>query len=335
MRFGNLSKLLLALAVAAFATPAAADVFFSQLGTLNAPANPATNVILVTGSGGATYSNVVGSPGLGSTVFAVGAAPIVNANTTSGLSLQAGFWTATGGSVGVAVFAVQGTVTSISGNNATVTFNAGQINVYAVPGSGAGTFNFKDPGTWGTGGPSLAQWTLATPAAITKGNTSADSASFAAAQVNVISGAIAANQLLSGPGLWDKPASNTLLVASTFDPFGIGSVVKEQLETRVNETIQANYGSAGSIPLANLIALLNGILANAGLSNTGFDDFDPNNIASTLDFFATLQFEAVPGVQFFIIPEPASLLLWGSLGVGALAMGRVRRRRTKTDAPAA
>ncbi len=327
MRYGNLTKLLLALAVAAFATPAWADVFFSQLGTLSAPANPATGVVRIDFAGGATYSNVVGSPGLGSTVFAVGAAPIVTATTTSGLSLQAGFWTAAGGPVGVAVFAVQGTITSLSGNNATVQFSAGQIDVYAVPATGVGTFNFKDPGTWGTGGPSLAQWTLATPADITQGNPSADNANFTASQVNVISGAIAANQLLSGPGLWDKPASNTLLVAATFDPFGIGAVLKEQLETRVNETIQASYGASGSIPLSDLIAALNAILANAGLSGTGFNDYDPNNIASTFDFFATLQGEAVPGVQFFIVPEPASALIWGSLGVGALVLGRLRRRK--------
>lgn len=333
MRFGNLSKLLLGLGVAAFAVPARADVFFSQLGTLNPPANPASNVIRVDFTSGATYSNVVGTPGVGSPVYAVGAAIIASATTTAGTTLQSGFWTAAGGNVGVAVFAVQGTITSVSVSSATLQFNAGQINVYAVPGSGSGTFNPLDPGTWGTSGPSLAQWTLATPADITQGNPNADSGSFAAAQVNVISGSIAANQLLSGTSLWDKPASNTLLVASTFDPFGIGSVLKEQLETRVNETIQSSYGGAGSIPVSSLIALLNAILANAGLSSNGFNDFDPNNLATTLDFFATLQGEAVPGVQFFIIPEPASALIWGSLGLGALALCRLRRRTSTALTP--
>jgi hypothetical protein len=327
MRFGNLSRLsLLLLAVLGVSAPATADTFFTQLGTLNPPANPASNVILVTGTGGATYSNVVGSPGLGASVFAVGAVPISSANLAFGppfTSGQFGSWTASGGDTGIAVFAVQGSITAISGNNATVTFTAGQIDVYAVNGA---SFNFKDPGTWGTSGTSLGQWTLATPANIVQGNPNADAASFASTQVNVISGAITAGQLLSGPTLWDKAASNTLLVASTFDPFGLASVAKEQLEVRINETIQANYGSSGAIPLATLISLLNSILNNAGLGNSGFNDFDPNNLASTLDFFATLQTEAVPGVQFFIIPEPASVLLWGSLGVGALVVGRLRRR---------
>ncbi|MCL6502549.1 MAG: hypothetical protein K6T86_07675 [Pirellulales bacterium] len=327
MRFGNLSRLsLLLLAVLGVSAPATADTFFTQLGTLNPPAAPASNVILVTGTGGATYSNVVGTPGVGASVFAVGAVPISSANLAFGppfTSLQAGFWTASGGNTGIAVFAVQGSITAISGNNATVAFTAGQIDVYAVNG---GNFNFKDPGTWGTSGTSLGQWTLATPANIVQGNANADSGTFASTQVNVISGAIAAGNLLSGPTLWDKAASNTLLVASTFDPFGLASVVKEQLEVRIKETIEANYGSSGSIPLANLVALLNSILSNAGLGNSGFSDFDPNNLATSFDFFATLQTEAAPGVQFFIIPEPASVLLWGSLGMGALVVGRHRRR---------
>lgn len=211
----------------------------------------------------------------------------------------------------------------MAGNVATMQFSAGQIDVYAFPDN---TFEAKDPGTWGTAGPSLAQWTLATPADILQGNPSADATTFAAAQVNVISGTIAALKSLSWPALWDKPPSNTLLVASTFDPLGSSAVSKQQLETRVHHTILESYGGGGSIPLPSLISALNAILANAGLSANGFNNYDPNNTASTLDFFATLTFSAVPGVQFVLIPEPGSLLLWGSLLVATLAYSRIRWR---------
>lgn len=91
MRLGNLGKPLLTLVLAALSTPAWAGPFFSQLGTLNPQANPAVDVISISGSvRGAAYYNVVGSPAVGATVFAVGAAQIDVASTTSVALFQPG-----------------------------------------------------------------------------------------------------------------------------------------------------------------------------------------------------------------------------------------------------
>lgn len=318
---------------------ASADPFFTQLGQVSGNPNPSVgpDVVYVTGSGGTGFSNFIQTGMVGpiatGNVVAVGAVSVDTAVTTGPNALLSGQFSG-GTQTAIAVFTVAGVAQVNTGNGAAVAnFTAGNVSVYLV---NNGTFAGNNPTTWGTGNAPIASWTLATPANITQGNAQADNTPFAAAQVNIISGTITAQSQLSGPLLFDKALGN-LLTATTFDPFGMGQIqTPEQLEVRLFETIRNGLNGGDASLTQAQRDVLNALAAafGAGLFNSPGFNAGPLS-GSGFDFVSTFLFEAVPGVQFRDIPkvpEPGSMLVWGSLmGVVALR-GAARRRKAKLAA---
>jgi len=330
-----LGALLVTLACAAGAQ---ADTFLTEQATVNqgiVPPGGGTNLpnvnqINLSGGGGIVLENNITSngPNVGDKFNLLAAGVIADFTRNPGGSFVADF--GGGNKQVVAVFAGQGTVTSLTGGTqSTASIDSGKLALFAID---KNTFDRLNASTWGTAGAAIATFNLTNPADITKGipnPNDPEAIFFAANQVNT--GAI---NLAAGQQIQDR-----LLFKDLIDPL----IVVQPPFTGQNEGLfgrfdQTALAFAGN-PFAGQENTLNGIFAK--VNGSGFfqttgtgtpTDFNPQQLGGTIpaDFITQLGGNFVPGIlQEGQIPEPASMLLWGAVAGGMGVYGGIRRYRGK------
>jgi len=330
-----LGALLVTLACAAGAQ---ADTFLTEQATVNqgiVPPGGGTNLpnvnqVNLSGGGGVVLENNISSntPMVGNKVNLLAANIITDFTRNPGGSFVADF--GGGNKQVVAVFAGQGTVTSLSGMNtqATLSIDSGKLALFAID---KNTFDRLNANTWGTAGTAIATFNLANPADITKGipnPNDPEALFFAASQVN--QGAI---NLTAGQQIQDR-----LLFKDLLDPLIVVQPPftgqNEGLFGLFNQTALAFTGN----PFAGQEGTLNAISTGLGqgpFQTTGTGnptDFNPQQLGGTIpaDFITQLGGSLVPGIlQEGQIPEPASMLLWGAVAGGMGIYGGIRRYRAR------
>jgi hypothetical protein len=325
-------------------TMARADYFTTNV-TIQPPAIPSQgNVVRIDFDSGLSYTNSIGTPNPGmagspadrvpppgvppqTEVRAIGAAAIGNYTLGSG---GTGFGSTPGNRL-VAVFAVDGVaVAPTSAAQFTGFFSVGKLQVWNIF---SNTFNASDPGTWGQftpGAVQLAQYDL--NPLLQNISPGTDPQGFNISRPASILNLAATNAVIGAQSTLDFLFTQT--AAGDFDdlltaPNPIDGLLVDALEVLTNSGNPWNDTQEMQIN-----AIYNALVGK------NFDIDDPFNPTpgstppfATGDTVQTLVGSAFPlGPQNQppppgVIPEPASLLLWGTLTASFGTLGSLRRRR--------
>jgi hypothetical protein len=337
---------LFAVLASAFASPAHADVFFTGRVDFD---TPVVDVAAARRAGfastGVSYTNRFSggaSPAVGDVVHAIGFVVVNNAGQ-GGSTIDFN----TGNRL-VAVYALNGQIIDASPTSLRALFTSGQIRLYD---RGTGAIDINDPSTWVTNISDLNQGVLAKlnlsneiPSAVIQGApgglqteaivvntallntaavdlTGATLGSVADFIFDYISGTFASNFDVQ------NPANPGVDIVPPADP---------QFIVRINQTLQNPPLATPDVTELNTIfGAFKADLGFAGevfAGTTGQQTFNPQPLGPTFTGDTVHQNDggfAVPGAQQAEIPEPASMLLWGTILVGAGVYGGLRRRRQR------
>jgi hypothetical protein len=299
-----------------------------------------------TGIGGVSYVNQytsAGFPVAGDRVRTVTADLVTAFNINSAILQPVNF----GNNKVVAVFA--GDARIVSANPVTgdvvVQLESGRLGLFFSPSAVA--FDRTNPATWGVGAAGqLATFNLIGQDNVFQGNAQAEAITVLAAQTNMIA-ANAINPTLNQGTFLFVDLNDPFLPVTTFDKLPPGFPFTENLIAEFQERLLTTPLSLvpGGLAQLNAIAAFLGQPANIGgqaFATLGGNpavatDFNPSGNLSTGD--ATFQAGGglVPGIQpqqVPDIPEPATLLLWGVIATGGVAVG-LRRRLSRKERMAA
>lgn len=327
--FRNLSLWAMAFAAVLVPAVASADTFFTgrvdtstALGGTNLPGAKLLNV-----TGGVSYSNQTTGPG-GPVVNTVGVAfvPTFQSGNISGNN------TASSANRFVAVFALQGSFEGAF--NIDYEGGFGQVRFYDR-GAGAGGINVSDPSTWVPGGDFESNIVgvlnlTNRPTGILQGPPGGVATEqvigFNAAEVNT-AGAVSGQVGTSADAtvIFDFDASDS---RNTYFSFLAGYLVDPDSEAFLVDLVEQIISGANGIAAneADLQTIFNAFL---GLDFDPNDDYDPVNALASGDLSTDIQIggRLIPGSLVGVeIPEPASVMVWGLLGLtGGVAAWRRRR----------
>jgi hypothetical protein len=312
--------------IVATCVPARADVlpFYSQLGTVNAPGGSLDNVSALNAIGGAIYVNSMANTS-GVSTMSLGVLPISNA-TLSGGGL--GIPSFGAGNIGVMVLGIQGQTTML-GSVPAAQFTTGVAQVYSVP---LASFSTANPASW-TNGTLLASYSLALAADALQGAPAAQAINFPQAIINTITANSTSGNQAQGRLLFNEIGNQNFFNATTFDSYGAASAISpEQLLLDIGETIQVPQGALPSEYQAS-VAALDALAMLLGLSSfSSYGAFNPLDPSSSYDYAAAFNGRLIPGMQqepplVFDVPEPASLLVWGTMMIAGLGVFKARKRK--------
>jgi len=325
--------------------------------TTAGPPNVGNVTSISSSTGGFTFTNNVSTTtfGAGGTIVTVGATPLTSFNQSNGNTVPVTF----NGQQVVAVFAIQGTAPSGSGN-VTATFTEAKLGFFTIA---PNTFNTFNPISWG-----------ATNATGTALNTPALVTTFGIKPQELITAGVAGstqdvpifppqvNQSTINAATSGNTQGHFLLQETggglagfgwetvTTGPFPGFTKLLEGLHVRSDQgtatatsdnTAFVGNGSAGLAALNTIAAQLGGGLSN-GFFATGLNTGTAAGFNPSTTFPVGPDLLASIGLTFYPIleqdtttqqvPEPASMALFGALvGVGGL----VYRKRRNTKAIAA
>jgi hypothetical protein len=323
------------------------------------PPVPFSEVTSAGVSSGRTFTNQLGPGGgvlVGDEIKTVGATPIntvVYGQILGNLSGLTNVPRTTAGKQYIAVFAIDGNVV-LPGSTPAGRFTSGRVMLTEVT---PGTFNRNDPTTWGFSTSSLfAEWVLkpdtANPETIISGLFNPTPGSFPqqvgtyvggpTGVVNLSSVNLTTGQLTDGLFLFLEDTANGK--KNLFDSdstqaskFTTAPQPNEDLIVKSEQTIvgltQGNVESGTPLTAAQQ-AMLDAIMTwgtgkvFANWASGGNDNFivtlSGGNVtvgAGGVDFISDQGVDAIPGLEV-IIPEPASVVIWSTLLVGACFISR-------------
>jgi len=290
--------------------------------------------------GGASYTNTIAT-GAGDTAVVGDTIKVIgfdfpssiqsNVNGLKGAPLPTGL-----ASLGVEVFAASGFITSVTplGGSAAsfnATFNKGTIQYWG--GVNAAGFSSADPATWTAGGTLVETFSLHTAGGAIPGG---------------FNTAVVSNPL-TGPGVSQPPPVN-FGSANAATPFNGNTItvfdevsnpggfiptagIYQTFATQLSNPSAFNAGNAdtlfGSLLVGDLFrpggeTYAPGYTISGGIFSGSDLNGDVQENLGTTTFFGAF----IP--QTLLVPEPASMLLWGALVAGGGVYRTVRKRLKKT-----
>jgi len=331
-----------------FGFPAEGAITLTQVGTWHkAVLEGAGNVTMIsaTGAGGATYVNGLGGVVQDNKFITVGAVPLASLQVLGGPEDANPDGTSDATILG---FALEGFVQSIDANNkATVQFTAGAYGVVTPP-----SFFTGDPDTWGfvDGVGAFIQpqsWgVLKGQEPIDQGDPLARYISAFPWEVQVVSGVVGNHQTLGGILLAKQLDDGSPLITvdnpvipPPYDQLPMEEGVAVVFDSTI-ETIQIPVAGGNYTIVAADVATMNtmflGLFSTAGLtpSNafgwaTGFGAGPVTNYNATgnplLGDFPTSLDTTVEAPCVEMVPEPASVVVWGLIGLAGVLLFRRRK----------